>query len=386
MSRAPSPGRRRAGWKKPVLAAAILAVLGYAAWLAFQLLSYRVYLTGFAAPGQEIEGVYHVHSLHSDGRADVETIARTGIDTGLDFIILTDHGAPNRPSMAAQGWRDGLLLLAGSELSTSRGHLVGLGFEPPEENFSQNAEEALQKINSLGGMGVISHPYYKARWSWGPMDGYAGMDIINGNSLLKSGYGRLLLYLPALALEPKFFLLKLTRLPARELARWDEVNARHNIYGFFSTDAHLLYRPMFSFLRLHLILDRPLSRNFDEARAQVVEALRTGKFYNAVDAAAQARGFRFWGEKDGRRIPMGRAPGYIPPLQLRVKARFDFDVEVRILKDGRVVHSSREKEFLFDVPGPGVYRAEAYLRSRTPLDPRVPWIVSNPIFFREVSP
>jgi hypothetical protein len=385
MKDSPAPGRRRFPRKRIILAAAALAALVYAAWLAFQIISYKVYLTGFAAPGREIEGVYHVHSRHSDGRADVARIASLAAETGLDFLVLTDHGSPNHRSLAEQSWRDGLLLLAGSELSTSRGHLAALGFEPPPERFSQNAEEALREINRRGGMGVISHPFHRARWSWGPMEGYAGMDLVNGNSLLKGGKARLALYLPALGLKPEFFLLKLTRPFPREIARWDELNARHRIYGFFAADAHLLYRAMFSYLRLHLILDRPLSRDFGEARAQVLETLRAGRFYNAVEAAGQARGFRFWGEKGELRIPMGRAPLYEPPCRLRVRAPFDFDVEIRLIKDGRVIRATREKECLFDAPGPGVYRAEVYLRSPTPLDRRVPWIVSNPIFFREVS-
>jgi len=386
MSNNPAPRRSRSRKKKFILVAAGAVFLSYAAWLLIQIFSYRVYPTGFAAPFQEIEGAYHIHSLHSDGRADVETIAALAADTGLDFIVLTDHGSPNHPSLAEQGWRSGVLVLAGTEISTSRGHLVGLGFDPAPERFAQNAEEALREINRRGGMGIISHPYHKARWSWGPMEGYAGMDLLNGNSLLKSGWARILLYLPALPIDGRFFLLKLTRPFPRELAKWDELNARHRIYGFYTVDAHLFYRAMFSFLRLHVVLDRPLARDFEEARRQVLETIRAGKFYSAVDAAAQARGFRFWGEKEGRRIPMGREPLYEPPCGLRVKARFDFDIETRLIRDGRVIHTTRQKEFLFDAPGPGVYRVEVYLRSRTPLDPRVPWIVSNPIFFREESP
>ena len=32
---------------------------------------------------------------------------------------------------------------------------------------------------------------------------------------------------------------------------------------------------------------------------------------------------------------------------------------------------------------PGVYRVEVYLRSRSPLSPRVPWILSNPVYVRK---
>lgn len=80
---------------------------------------------------------------------------------------------------------------------------------------------------------------------------------------------------------------------------------------------------------------------------------------------------------------MGRETVFEPPCLLGVKAPFDFAIEVRILRDGQTVLRSRENEVVYEIGGPGVYRAEVYLRARTPLSARTPWIVSNPIFFRE---
>jgi hypothetical protein len=382
----PQPRPRSRKTRRIVWLTVLALFLGYLIWLGVQVLTFRTHLTGRWALWSEIEGAYHVHSRFSDGRATVPEIAAVASQANLDFLILTDHGSPNLKSLASQGWSDGVLILAGSEMSTSRGHLVGLGFEPEQDPFPRNAEEAVQEINRRGGLAVIAHPFYKGGWSWGPLDGYTGLDILNGNSLLKKNFWRSLPYLPIVPAKPVLAMIRMADDMERELDYWDMLNRTHRLYGFFSADAHLFYRAMLSFVHIHIYLGQPFSRDFQTARGQVLQALRSGKFYNAIDGAAQARGFRFWGEKKGRRIPMGRETVFESPCLLRVKAPFDFAAEVRILRDGRVVLRSRKTEVVYEVGGPGVYRAEVYLRARTPLPARIPWIISNPIFFREVQP
>jgi hypothetical protein len=360
-------------------------VLAYFLWLGFHVLTFHTYLTGRWALSSEIEGVYHLHSRFSDGWASLPEIADVASQLNLDFLILTDHGSPNRKSLASQGWLSHVLILAGSELSTSRGHLVGLGFEPEQDPFPQNADEAVQEINRRGGLAVIAHPSGRPRWSWGPLEGYLGMEVLNGNTLLRKNYLRGLPYLPALLFKPGLVLIKMATGMDQDLAYWDMLNRDHRFYGFFGSDAHLFYQFTLSFLHIHIYLGEPFSKDFQTARRQVLQALRCGRFYNAIDAAAQGRGFRFWGEKKGRRVPMGRETFFEPPCLLKVKAPFDFAIEVRILRDGQVILRSQKNEAVVEADGPGVYRAEVYLRAPTPLPARTPWIVSNPIFLREAQ-
>jgi hypothetical protein len=378
----PRPGLRR---KRRLVWLTISAfILAYFLWLGFHILTFHTYLTGRWALSSEIEGVYHVHSRFSDGRASVPEIAAFASQLNLDFLILTDHGSPNRRSLASQGWLNNVLILAGSEMSTSRGHLVGLGFEPEQDPFPRDADEAVQEINRRGGLAIIAHPSGRPSWSWGPLEGYLGLEVANGNTFLRKNYYRCLPYLPALLFKPALPLITIADGMRQDLTYWDMLNREHRFYGFFGSDAHLLYPLALSFLHIHIYLGEPFSKDFQTARGQVLGALRRGKFYNAIDGAAQARGFRFWGEKRGRRIPMGRETVFEPPCLLGVKAPFDFAIEVRILRDGQVILRSQKNEVVYEVGGPGVYRAEVYLRARTPLSARTPWIVSNPIFFREV--
>ncbi len=388
--------------KKRILLQLILAVLLiYFFWLGWQALRFKTYRSvpgpaTFPAepflPGHEIRGVYHIHSRYSDGRKTPDQIARIAARSGLDFIILTDHGKPNIASLASQGWKDGLLVLAGSELSVSRGHLVGLAFEEPSRTFSQNADLAAREIKALGGFSIIAHPYSKTRWSWGQTVDYTGLEIFDTDSMIKKNALRSLLYLPALLFQPKLALLRMIDPPSQTLRKWQELNDRNtapdhtHIFGYFSTDAHFMYGRAFDLFHIHILLEKPLSGEFETARRQVFEALRSGRFFNAVEAAAAAGGFSFWAELGDQMFPMGSAFDYAigpaGPVKLRIRAPFSFDHDIRLVGNGQILARSEEKELVFEAEQAGVYHAEVYLRERSPLRAGVPWILSNPIFLR----
>lgn len=374
----------------------ILLVVAYSLWIGYHLFRFRTYGIASAAmekqaaaatPWTEIEGVYHIHSTFSDGRKSPDKIARIASEAALDFIILTDHGSPNYRCLASAGWKDGVLVLAGSELSVSRGHLVALGFQPPARSrpFAQNTELAAREVESLGGFTVIAHPFSKVRWSWGEFIEYSGIELIDTDTSVKKGFLRSVPYLPALLFKPGLYMLKALDSPARTFRKWDELAAVWPIYGYFSADAHLLYRSIFSLFRLHVLLSAPLPEaDFEEAKTAVLTALREGRFYNAVEAAGRARGFGFWAEKDGRIYPMGsRVPPEDFPVTLVIRSPFPFAKETRLIYNGKVVHKSGEDEVSFVAEKPGVYRPEVYLRARTPLPKEIPWIVANPIFLRK---
>lgn len=369
--------------KKLILFIPLGLFLIYSIWLGYLLLTFRTYPGPARALPQEVEGVYHVHSRFSDGRGAVDRIIRAGSRDGLDFIILTDHGNPNLQSLAAQGWKDGVLVLAGSELSVSRGHLVALGFRLPSRPFSQNTESAVHEIAALGGFTIIAHPYSKVRWSWGEYVEYSGLEIINGDSMLRSNLARALPYFPALLLKPEFVLLKLLSDPSSFLARWDERNAHIPLYGYFSLDAHIFYRQVFSLLHLHVLLQSPLSRDFEAARDQVFSALRKGRFYNAIDAAARAKGFVFVAKKANKIVPMGGSIQPDSPVTLEVDAPYSFRREIDLIRNGKRIASSRTETLSYETTEPGIYRVEVFLRERTPLDKSIPWIISNPIFLKK---
>lgn len=378
-------------WKKRTLAAVVFLLCLYALWFSYTLIRHRAPRESPAqrpSPYFEVQGAYHIHTTHSDGRSPLRKIAAAASRQHLDFIILTDHGMPNRPSLAEQGWKENVLVLAGSELSVSRGHMVALDFAKPEGTFAQDAELAARQVAAAGGFSIIAHPFSKTRWSWGGTGDPGGIEIVDSDSMIKKNFLSALPYLPALLFNPRLFLLKTLERPVQTLRKWDELSAARNVYGYFSTDAHLAYGALFSCFRLHVLLGEPLAKTFAEAKSQVFSALRRGRFYCAVDAARPAGGFLFWAEGGETRFPMGSAVSFTatPRLRLRAEADFPHGLEIRLLRNGEPVLRSEGREISFAPEEPGAYRIEIYLRGRTPLAGDFPWIISNPIFWREDEP
>ena len=370
--------------KKKILIVFLALFALYILWLSIGLLSFKTYKNAeHKEYPLEIEGVYHIHTIFSDGKKGIDEVEKIASQAPLDFIILTDHGRPNYESYACQGWREDLLVLAGSELSSSRGHLVALGFNLPSQSFSQNAEDSVYEIQGKGGFSIIAHPYSKTKWSWGEFVGYSGIEIMNADTMLRTNILSSLFYLPAILLNPKYFLLKILDNPRRNLRKWEELNTDHTVYGYFSTDAHFFYSTLFDLFHLHILISSPLSKDFDKAKNQVYDALKKGRFYNSVHTAAQASGFRFWGEQGAEKIPMGGKASPDSPVNLNIQAPFSFDKEIHLIHDGKVIYRSTEESASYLTSEPGTYRVEVYLKERSPLRKNIPWILSNPIFLRE---
>jgi hypothetical protein len=379
--------KRSAG--KLIFRILVVLLVVYLLWLGWLLRRFRphhrIILPERAGPPFEVVGVYHIHSNLSDGLKQPDKIASIAARQSLDFIILTDHGSPNFASLASQGWKDGLLVLAGSELSTNRGHMVALGFTTPRQSFAQNAERAARQIAAAGGFSIIAHPFSKTQWSWGKLIEYQGIEIIDSDTMMKKHVFTALPYLPTLLVNPRLFLLKTLERPSQTLRKWDELNESVLLSGYFSTDAHLFYSALFSCFRLHVLLDQPLAKDFDAARSQVFGALRARKFYNAIDAARPAPGFRFYAVTESASVNPGKDVRFnraSPPV-LRVEASFPFTTEIRLLRNGKEIIRSGEQELDFQATEPGAYRVEVYLRDWSPLASDIPWIVSNLIYLRE---
>jgi hypothetical protein len=370
--------------KKKILGLIIAVVLAYVLWLSNGMLRFKTYtLDSPDTNPLEIQGAYHMHTIYSDGREHPDKIAEYASSAALDFIILTDHGNPNFECLGSEGWNQGVLVLAGSEFNVNRGHLVALDIGDGTQPFSGNAEQVAHQIRALKGLTIIAHPFSKTHWSWGEHVGYSGIEIINANTMWKMYTLHAIPYLPAALIKPDYALIKMLKRPEKNLKKWDELNEISPVYGYFSVDAHLLYRPLLTFLQLHLLLEDPLSSEFEIAKRQVFDALRKGRFYNAVDTAAEARGFRFWAKTRNRRVLMGSSVPVDSPVILKAKAPYPFARELRLIHNGDRIFSSSESEISIETSKPGIYRVEVYLKEKSALDKNIPWIVSNPIFLRE---
>lgn len=52
----------------------------------------------------EYTGAIHVHSIFSDGSGDINEITQYANESGLDFVILTDHNTLRALHEGYEGW------------------------------------------------------------------------------------------------------------------------------------------------------------------------------------------------------------------------------------------------------------------------------------------
>ena len=73
-------------------------------------------------------GVFHLHTVRSDGTGTVDEVAAAAARAGLKFIVVTDHGdATRRPDPPT--FRSGVLCIDAVEINTTGGHyaVIGMG-------------------------------------------------------------------------------------------------------------------------------------------------------------------------------------------------------------------------------------------------------------------
>jgi len=342
-----------------------------------------------------VAGVVHVHTTLSDGGGTPEEVIRAARATGLAFLGITDHN--NLDAKPLEGYRDGVLVLVGSELSTPAGHVLGLGLDrDPAWRFNGDGLDGLEDVRDLGGIPFAAHPFSARadlRWNGWDLPGPWGIELLNGDSDARRAGPRLLLSVGLYRVNPGYALLQALNLPGEALGRWDDMLTRRDVVGLAGSDAHSRlqitktwalrfpsYEALFSQARDHLLLDRPLTGDATADRVAVADALRRGRLYLGLDALAPADGFRFTVEGGpGERWTMGDHLAPRESLRAVAGGRVPRDTRVVLLRDGRAAGEGKEA-LAMALPGPGVYRVEA----RVPGWP-VPWVITNPVYVHAES-
>lgn len=335
-----------------------------------------------------VGGVVHVHTTLSDGGGTPEEVVKAARLAGLRFVAITDHG--HADAKPREGYHEGVLLLVGTEISTTAGHLLSLGNSAPSFRFSGDPLDALDDIHELGGLAFAAHPDSQRpelRFTGWSLPGPWGIELVNGDSQWRAagwaGLARTAMLYP---LSPRYSLLATLTPPLAALDRWDRLLQERDVPGIAGADAHSRiplpggralrfpsYAALFDLLRVFALLPEPLSGHAAADTWAVLTALRAGRSYMAVEALAPADGFSFTLEGEAGRFTMGDTAPPAPSLKFRAGGRLPAGARLRLLKDGRpLVEQTGRLEW--PSPGLGVYRVEVYVPGW-----RFPWVISNSI-------
>jgi hypothetical protein len=336
-----------------------------------------------------VAGVVHVHTTLSDGGGTPEEVIAAAQAAGLGFVAITDHNTLDAKPL--EGYHGKLLALVGTEVSTTLGHVLGLGLSDPSYRFSGDARDALDDIRDLGGVSFAAHPLSLRpdfRWAGWDLSGPWGMELLNGDSQWReAGLWRLLRTAVLYSLNPRYALLGSLTPPDSVLSRWDALLNQRDVTGIVGADAHsrlLLrkqtalrfpsYQALFALAQNHVLLDAPLTGNATADGRAIVDALARGRAYLGLDALAPADGFFFLAEAAGRRWTMGDTVAPAEGLRLRAGGALPAGARLRLLRDGVSVAEAKA-HLTFDHVDSGVYRLEVRVAGW-----EIPWIVSNPIY------
>lgn len=340
--------------------------------------------------------VAHVHSTYSDGTATVAEIVEAAREAGADCVLLTDHDTLEARRQGEEGWRDGVLLLVGHEVSPKGGHLLVFGLENEVPHKGRSERDICTDVLAGHGVSFAAHPFSEgSRMSKliAPPHGWALLDdaVCGGIELwsLTSDSaeawrtpGEAIAFLrdPMGTLQGP---------PARHLELWDRLCRRRRVPAIGGLDAHQrgvrirgrVRTPMpnaqyFAMLQTHVLLPSAPTGNLDGDAAAVYEALGEGRCYLSFEALAPGSGFRFWAEADGDAAPMGAR---VEPGNWTLRAVVPRRARLRVLRDGSPVHDVEADRLDYQVDENGCYRLEA----RLPDDERNRlWLVSNPVYVR----
>jgi hypothetical protein len=356
--------------KKRILAA--VAVVA-SAWLAFGGWTVARRADRLPPAAGELRGAWHVHTTRSDGRGTIDEVVRAARLAGLQFVVVADH---NALELADAGYRDGVLVVPATEISSRFGHVVAVGL--PRAPGPEEKADPLGRTAALGGAAVIAHPLHPRRpftgWGSGP---WRGFEVVSNDAawyevLHDRAVGTIALAALALPFDRAQAILWLSRPPAAELARFDAETAAARAASspppafLCSADAHGYpsYGAAFEAFSMHV----PVTLSGDVAAdtRAVVAALLDGRASCVFEGVGPAGDVQL-------------APAAGGGLELSLETPVRAGARFRLLQGGREVEAAAPPalgpvhlRFCREGCPPGDYRVEGTVDGR-------PWIFTNPV-------
>jgi len=349
-----------------------------------------------------VPGGYHVHTTRSDGTGTVDEVALAAARAGLRFVIFTDHGdGVRRPDPPM--YRAGVLCLDGVEISTTEGHYAVIGMGQAPYPLGGEPRDVVEDVARLGGFGIAAHPTSpkaELQWrEWGvPLD---GIEWLNADSEWRDetwlGLARALVdYL----FRPPESLASVLDRPDAALVRWDALTRHRRVVGLAGLDAHARlggqqaadphvggvflklpsYESLFRALSLRVEVEEPWHGDAAHDGASLLDALQAGHVYTAIDAIAGPPSFEFTARSGSHTAREGDVLDVAGAVDLEASTNAPPGSMLVLMENGRIASEVSGPHLRYTARStPAVFRVEVRVPPR-PGGPRVPWIVSNPIY------
>jgi len=339
----------------------------------------------------EYVGAIHVHTCYSDGSGTLREISAAARRAGLDFVVLTDHDTLRPREDGWEGWRDGVLLVLGVEVTCQfRSHVVVFGARDVTALRFKPLSRVLFDLRNQGAVAFVAHAHPAKIMGFSmkggeltdwEIEGFAGVELW---SFMHDICDQMTPWR-----VPSFIRNwpKRVRGPyGGTVAHWDRITATRRFPAVGSLDNHgfvvpvlgaqiLSYEDGFRTLRTHVFAAECTGRREDASL--ITEALCGGRVFVALDMLADSRGFRFEADvRRGERLEMGEEHPW--PGAATFEVRSPVPAKLSLLCGGKPVAETVGQELQYAAREPGVYRVEARLDGK-------PWVYTNPIYLRAAA-
>ena len=355
--------------------------------------------------GQEIyqyAGVLHVHTKYSfDGGGEIDDIIEIAKKFKLDFIAFTDHLSLDAKKEINKKKYDGIYALAGYEMNDSKRNNHYLIFSIKDKFSSTRnkdavlptslkAKEYVKIISEDNGYGFIAHPIEKRTskrlrtYEWDSWDAteFDGIEIWN---FLSEWTDSLIIPFNIIfkILFPNFSIKK----PYKEtLRKWDEFNLKgFKKSAIGGSDAHgktykfglfsvtfLPHKKLLKTIQTHILLRQKLNNeNYD---IQILKALKNGNSFIVNFKRGDPDNFYccIYSENT-KKFALPGDEISLSEKKLYLVAFLPQDCTIKIIHNGKSIHTEYFNKISIPITKPGFYRIEVYKGLYG-------WIFSNPIY------
>ena len=343
-----------------------------------------------------------MHTRRSDGSGTVADVAAAAARSGLQFVVVTDHG-DNMREPDPPAYMDGVLVIDAVEVTTTDGHVLGLGLGRAPYRLAGAGADVVEDINRLGGFAIAAHvDSAKPSLTWRAWDAaLTGFEWLNADSEWRdeSRWSLAGLLLPYV-IRPAGALARMLDRPELTLSRWDALSRDRRLVSLAAADAHARmgggedddarwwrqlslplpgYASLFQTFSLSLTGVALTGRPVEDADL-VLGALEQGHSFTVVDALAGPAYLDFVATSGLNVAIGGDALPLAGPVRIQARIAGPPGARITLIRDGvpvaGVEGTSLDREFPQEA---AVYRVEVGLPA-APGSPPVPWVLSNPIF------
>ncbi len=346
----------------------------------------------------DYRGAIHCHTTYSDGTGSVDEVMKAANEVGLDFVMMTDHDTMKPVDDGHNKWHGSTALICGTEITpepNTGNHYIAFGEERLNvEGLNRKPPQAIiDEVSRQGWFGFLAHPDHQGtkkfnvpsyKWNeWGAT-GYAGMGLWDLQTDWQEQLDR-----EGVTMEVYTeFETALTGPRDETIKRWDELCKKGKVVGIGEIDNHnwkreyegqtlqiFPYETAFRTITNHILLTKPLEKDYKKARRQILEAVRSGRLYISFDFWDDPTEFQFEVDNGKRAAQMGDEITLGEEKTELVVALPD-EALINVFHNGESIHEEENDEVLIEISQPGVYRVEAMRDNLT-------WVLSNPIWVKK---